>query len=60
LLVSGVGWPVSGLQRWVVVGWVQGVVAVGVGLDVPVVVMDFVVTVPAHHHHVVDAGFSAL
>jgi len=55
LLVVGVGWPVSGLQRWIV-GWVQGVAAVFVFAYLPVVVMDFVVTVPAHHHHVFDAG----
>jgi len=39
---------------------VQGVATVIMGFDTPVAVMDFVVTVPAHHHHVFHAGRATL
>ena len=53
-----IGGPVAGLRDRVV--WrVEGVAAVEVLLDAPVVLMDFVVTVPADHYQVVEAGGAA-
>ena len=53
------GGPVAGLRDRVV-GRVQCVAAVAVLVDPPVVVVDFVVAVPADHDQVVEVGGASL